>query len=1147
MFRGNVRLFLSIAFALSLGVALAGPAVASNVGAISGTVTTTDTGAPVAGATVVAASPSGTVRTTTDAHGFFGMTGVAPDTYTITVEHQGFEPVSLSGVTVVPDQTARADTTLQMSLKTIARVAVRTQAGAYQPHQTADTYTVSGQQIATIVGNPINNSEKSLITALPGVQLSTGNYPTIRGGRTNNVDYEFEGMNYTDPYTQKNINGFKFPTFGLQSVQVSPGSENESFGNSGVGSVNITARRGAYPGEVDLAAGVGSPGFDHTLDFGYGAATRNDRLSEFISYSASNTGPRYGGPYAVGTAANDIGVLGFPALLTDREFLTNTVFKFGRDNRFALQFLYDNGFHRTVGDYGNALANNLCYFACDLGQLGPFSVDASNAYTQNNVATGFAGYLDAKGGGHGLTVAQLQKLLYLSPGQTQIDERLLGHGSYSQNQISNGTKAQFTWNPNASTYMYAGWSTTNGMTTSDAPNSALYRVLGGFNDEYNGGITKQLSARNQLRFNVNALTAKPLNIGFFPNDELFNLSPTFENVGELYDFVSPSDPQCPLGPAPSGRSYCGHLYRALGISGPTGTLKLIPGAAGTRINANGYDYSFGDSWTPNERLKVDAGVRIEHRDVSYPQYGTLPDCTSFYVPNGYQAPTLGTLPDGETGLLVDGKPVGPGNCPHSFFEPLTKYQTNPTVPEPRLAASYEIGPNDALRFSYGRTARFPHGEDSDYAPGPGYADQFAALPAYLNPGVFANIGAYNINTPYKSTDPNDYYGRHGIPTDCGFNGYQVPCQSYQQQIYWSVINGDFPNPLSILTPVTYSNFDLSYSHQFPAGFSFKATGWTRRAYNLDIVEQVPQTDLFGVTLKNPDGSTSFLNLHHATNNGIEIADGLEFYLTREQPFGLSGQLAATYNNVRQNVPPTGADEYHGVLSALPSTQLFRVNYVSPMTSTLALSYHTHDGWRLQTRLDFDIGYPYGNGLFYNLNYGSQTYNVPHTNASGGGQTQFVDPSDPGSAFKPNIAATLGVPEANQAQGLLSHSNLVAEVTLEKSIGKSAIGISVFNLFNEAYSGPTAVNGDFGSIQGGPFAYFNGTLNQAPGLNYNGAYQPVATGVAGPLTGYNTNCTPNRSTGTTCLNAGATVNGRGPYINLPNAIGRQFTFYFTTRL
>ncbi len=511
------------------------------------------------------------------------------------------------------------------------------------------------------------------------------------------------------------------------------------------------------------------------------------------------------------------------------------------------------------------------------------------------------------------------------------------------------------------------------------------------------------------------------------------------------------------------------------------------------------------------------------------------------------------MPDGETGAFVNGKPVGPGNCPKAVFLPLTKDQTNPVVPEPRFAASYQIGANDAVRFSYGRTARFPEGQASDYAPPFDYGSQFAGLAPYLNPGMYAVTHVYNYNGGvFRSTDPNDYYGTHGIPVDCGFTGYNVPCQSYQEQLYWSVQNGDFGNPVAPLKPVTYSNFDVSYSHLFPHNVSVKLTGWTRRAYDLDITEKVPQRTLFNTVIISPNGSVANYLYSIPTNDGLEIADGLEFYLTKENPYGLSGQISATYNNVRQNVP--NADEFHGLLNPLAASGLYRVGYVSPFTSTLAASYRTHSGWRAQMRLDYDDGYPYGDGLLTSFSYGGVNYVVPHVNATNGnvlsnGNTQFVDPSNPGSVFKPNVAATLGTPESNQPQGQLSHANLVAELTLEKTIGVGAVGFTIDNLFNEAYSGPTYPIGDFGLISGGPFNILNSTsyYQGTAGMKLNGNYQPVATGIGGPLTGYNTNCTPNPSAGQTCQTTGGSVNGRGAYINVPNAIGRTFYVYYTIHI
>jgi hypothetical protein len=210
---------------------------------------------------------------------------------------------------------------------------------------------------------------------------------------------------------------------------------------------------------------------------------------------------------------------------------------------------------------------------------------------------------------------------------------------------------------------------------------------------------------------------------------------------------------------------------------------------------------------------------------------------------------------------------------------------------------------------------------------------------------------------------------------------------------------------------------------------------------------------------------------------------------------------------------------------------------------VAFEYTTRSGWRFQSRWDYDIGYPYGDGTITSTQYGAKTYQVPHTNVTGGGNTQFIDPANPGNIFHPNIAAILGTPEAQQAGGSLSHRNLLAELTVEKDVGHGTFGISIDNLFNQAYSGPTFPIGDFGIIEQGPFGYLNsGSYYQGGGFRLNPNYQPVASGVGGPLSGFQTNCVPSAGNNY-CKTQGGNINGRGPYLNLPNAIGRSFLFYY----
>lgn len=71
--------------------------------ALAGTVTDADSGEPIAQATVTADGETGFV-TTTDAGGGYRL-GVDPDTYTVTADADGYQPATITGVTVAEGET----------------------------------------------------------------------------------------------------------------------------------------------------------------------------------------------------------------------------------------------------------------------------------------------------------------------------------------------------------------------------------------------------------------------------------------------------------------------------------------------------------------------------------------------------------------------------------------------------------------------------------------------------------------------------------------------------------------------------------------------------------------------------------------------------------------------------------------------------------------------------------------------------------------------------------------------------------------------------------------------------------------------------------------------------------------------------------
>ena len=103
---------------------------------------------------------------------------------------------------------------------------------------------------------------------------------------------------------------------------------------------------------------------------------------------------------------------------------------------------------------------------------------------------------------------------------------------------------------------------------------------------------------------------------------------------------------------------------------------------------------------------------------------------------------------------------------------------------------------------------------------------------------------------------------------------------------------------------------------------------------------------------------------------------------------------------------------------------------------------------------------------------------------------------------------------------------VEDATVEWDSPKNyALGFTVNNVFNELYTG----------------SYFFGL---------NDRYQPVATGIAGPLTGFSTDPNAFAPYGPSLglqQQYGNFVHGNGAYLNIPNASPRTFFIYFQVKI
>jgi hypothetical protein len=1038
-----LRGIIGMALAIALLASFAAPALAdTTTGNISGTVTAN--GQPVPNVAVVAVAPSGRYTAKTDAKGFYSIPGVTPDTYTITFGATGYSSATVNGVTVNPTQGTLVNQTLSGQLKTIGSTTSRaTGVSAFQPQQAVDTYSVNSTQINTILGKAHATSETNLLIALPGASLDRSGYPVLRGGRENDEGFQFEGIDYTDAFTNQFVNTLALN--GTQNFQLTPGAGDASIGNTGTGAINATVKRGTNPrfgsGEFD----VGSPNFDRYLTGEFGFAAPNGSFSNYMSFEGEGTGRVYG---RSGVDINRLSAQQAVNYQVSRDFIENAVYKFGANKAQSLQLFYQNQ------DYRFLYANNFGY---------------------NNFRVGDPVFFSSVTGAFGITNAELAAVTPLEYGQSYICAnpgvqnsgpcniaQPLNRPPFSDIQPNETFKLQYSNAINSSTFFTAKFYRVNAVSIFDEPyGAAAAYAFGAVGDTYSlqGGqrtgvtfdVTKQLGQKHLLGFGAKYEYLHPVDTYQSASTGLIGGA---LNDTALYDFLSnnPASPNyaksCVTVLLPAfGVNPCGYLDAYF----PNGAGKLPNYNQGPTTSRQDYAYYISDQFQATDKLKFNLGLRVDGSTYNYPPIGF----NAYNVPGGYASGAY--------------YPIGTDAAGNDIFQDPGQFK-HPSVLQPRFALAYQFTPRDAFTFSYGRSVELP--------------------PIGFVDNKFPEAGLARFK---------------GIPSTlpvCGPTGDRV-CRDYADQLYWDYQGGLDGIPFTPVKPSTFSNFDASLQHDFGHGVALKLTPFYRRGYDV-LVQTATQRIINGAPAFDSNGNP-VLNPAVTSNAGINRTTGVELYLTKTAAFGLSGSFSLTYLNEFSNVIPTVANEDFFPSIPPPSLalgNLYRVGFVSPLNGTVALQYKWRNGFRLNPIIGFNNGYPYGSGLLTAIGpINGLNYNVPNTNVSiqpalGGSTaaTRYVDPANPGSVFAPNVAATRGNLEGNSAGQNLTHPRVnVATVDFEynKPGTRSTFGVLVSNIFNQIYTQP-ALNPRYQPVATGISGPRSGTTSGAvsfgEGLGYTN-YDP----------------------------------------------------------
>ena len=286
-------------------------ALASVTGGLSGTVLDAETSAPIAGVQVIAASPSQSATTTTDASGRFTFLTLAPDTYTVSISKAGYQPNSLAGQSVFADSIQIVSIRMLKALRTIAHVTAQSAGALVKSGTTADVYSINASSqaaAATLGGGGLINQAYSAISTVPGAYVipnQTGYYATvnIRGGDYDQVGYEFDGVPVNRSFD--NYASSSASSLGNAEVQVYTGANPANSEGQGLaGFINQVIKTGTYPGYATGSLGIGTPTFYHRAAIEVGGSTPDRNFSYYVgvaglnqsfNYINSNNGSEYSG------------------------------------------------------------------------------------------------------------------------------------------------------------------------------------------------------------------------------------------------------------------------------------------------------------------------------------------------------------------------------------------------------------------------------------------------------------------------------------------------------------------------------------------------------------------------------------------------------------------------------------------------------------------------------------------------------------------------------------------------------------------------------------------------------------------------------------------------------------------------------------
>lgn len=236
--------FVLPAFAILFGL-LASPGLMAQTSEVSGRILDASKAAiSAARVTLVRIETVITARRFPSAEGYYSFPLLVPGTYSVTVEKEGFQKQTASGVTVTTGSVSSVDVEL-----TIGSVVQSVNVDASVPQlQTENAAVANMIENQTIVNMPLIDRRASQLQRLSGfvVQNGSGAGATfaIAGGRGNNANYLIDGGTAQNLTLGVPTLSFDPPVESMQEFNVSISNYAAELGRTGGGIIQMTTKSG---------------------------------------------------------------------------------------------------------------------------------------------------------------------------------------------------------------------------------------------------------------------------------------------------------------------------------------------------------------------------------------------------------------------------------------------------------------------------------------------------------------------------------------------------------------------------------------------------------------------------------------------------------------------------------------------------------------------------------------------------------------------------------------------------------------------------------------------------------------------------------------------------------------------------------------